>query len=227
MTPHHALWLVALAVGTAHIESRGWIDQRQDPETGLTYLHARYYDAALGQFVSPDPLNPIEPGVGANRYRYALSDPINASDRGGLDADPYQNSPLECSDLDDCGATLASMYYYMFMATGEISYLNAAIAALDASSYPSFTDEVTVEYSDGSTEVVTTIAADPGLNHVENSMPSPQPVNSIQNEQRPSPAQGSAAVRDAWCRANPVGCEQLYEFEHPFLPRRRHDTAKN
>jgi hypothetical protein len=29
---------------TSHQESRGWIDQRQDNETGLTYLHARYYD---------------------------------------------------------------------------------------------------------------------------------------------------------------------------------------
>jgi hypothetical protein len=35
-------------------EPKGWIGERTDPETGLTYLHARYYDAALGRFLSPD-----------------------------------------------------------------------------------------------------------------------------------------------------------------------------
>jgi RHS repeat-associated protein len=69
--------------GGGVIESRGWIDQRQDAETGLTYLHARYYDPALGLFVSPDTPNPIEPGVGINRYAYSMGDPINASDRSG------------------------------------------------------------------------------------------------------------------------------------------------
>jgi YD repeat-containing protein len=33
-----------LAQAGSHTESRGWIDQRNDPETGLTYLHARYFD---------------------------------------------------------------------------------------------------------------------------------------------------------------------------------------
>ena len=36
---------------TSTTESRGWIDQRNDPETGLTYLHARYFDPQLGVFL--------------------------------------------------------------------------------------------------------------------------------------------------------------------------------
>ena len=44
-----------LGEGGSHAESRGWIDQRLDPETGLVYLHARYYDPQLGIFLSPDP----------------------------------------------------------------------------------------------------------------------------------------------------------------------------
>ena len=68
---------------TGHEESRGWIDQRQDDETGLTYLHARYYDPALGVFLSPDPLHPAMPGVAWNRYGYGLGDPVNGSDRSG------------------------------------------------------------------------------------------------------------------------------------------------
>ena len=49
-----------IADTTGHVESRGWIDQRQD-ETGLTYLHARYYDPALGTFLSPQ-IRSIPPG---------------------------------------------------------------------------------------------------------------------------------------------------------------------
>jgi len=68
---------------TGHPESKGWIGQRQD-ETGLVYLHARYYDPAIARFVSADPSNPLAPGVGLNRYAYAGNDPINNKDPEGL-----------------------------------------------------------------------------------------------------------------------------------------------
>jgi RHS repeat-associated protein len=44
------------------MSSRGWIDQRQDAESGLTYLHARYYDPALGIVISPDKSHPLDLG---------------------------------------------------------------------------------------------------------------------------------------------------------------------
>jgi RHS repeat-associated protein len=62
-------------------ESRGWIDQRNDTETTLTYLHARYFDPKLGQFLSPDP---IGVGGGLNLYGYGAGDPVNRTDRTGL-----------------------------------------------------------------------------------------------------------------------------------------------
>jgi RHS repeat-associated protein len=68
-----------IADSTSHVESRGWIEQRNDAETGLTYLHARYYDPALGLFLSPDPI-----AAALNTYGYASGDPLNASDRSGL-----------------------------------------------------------------------------------------------------------------------------------------------
>lgn len=61
-------------------EPKGYIGERTDPETGLTYLHARYYDAALGRFLSPDWWDLTDPGVGTNRYAYSANDPINQSD---------------------------------------------------------------------------------------------------------------------------------------------------
>jgi len=68
-----------------HTESLGYIGQRTDSETGLTYLHARYYDSQLGMFLSPDPI-----GADSHTYRYSAGDPINGLDPSGLDEDcPY------------------------------------------------------------------------------------------------------------------------------------------
>lgn len=69
---------------TAQIStSKKYIGEKQDAETGLLYLHARYLDPVLGRFISPDDWDPTLPDVGTNRYAYALNDPINNSDPNG------------------------------------------------------------------------------------------------------------------------------------------------
>ena len=66
-------------------QTKGYINQRYDAETGLQYLHARYYDPFGGRFLTPDTYDPTEQGVDINRYAYALNDPINLSDPNGHD----------------------------------------------------------------------------------------------------------------------------------------------
>lgn len=82
-----------LAQSGSHTESRGWIDQRNDSETGLTYLHARYFDPQLGTFLSPDPI-----GVagGMNLYAYGLGNPVNGTDRSGLLKDQCAEGDTNC-----------------------------------------------------------------------------------------------------------------------------------
>jgi RHS repeat-associated protein len=69
--------------GLTIANGRGYINERFDPETGLQYLHARYYDPNLGRFLSPDTWDPTIPGVDINRYAYAGNDPINGMDPSG------------------------------------------------------------------------------------------------------------------------------------------------
>ncbi|MBK7786822.1 MAG: RHS repeat-associated core domain-containing protein [Gemmatimonadetes bacterium] len=55
-----------------------------DSESGLYYMRARYYDPALGRWISEDPI-----GIagGLNVYAYAGNDPVNLTDPSGLDPD--------------------------------------------------------------------------------------------------------------------------------------------
>jgi RHS repeat-associated protein len=55
--------------------------QYSDPETGLLYLRARYYDANTAQFLTRDP---IEANTG-HPYSYAGDDPLDNVDPLGLD----------------------------------------------------------------------------------------------------------------------------------------------
>jgi RHS repeat-associated protein len=52
----------------------------QDPESGLYYLRARYYDPSTGQFVSRDPLLPET----HDPYGYGSDSPLNVTDPSGL-----------------------------------------------------------------------------------------------------------------------------------------------
>lgn len=77
----------------------GFTGQQQDPETGLTYLRARYYDPATGRFVSQDPTGFSAGDV--NLFRYASNNPITRFDRTGFDDESvneeddevYQSTP--------------------------------------------------------------------------------------------------------------------------------------
>jgi RHS repeat-associated protein len=65
------------------LQGKGYINERFDPETGLQYLNARYYDPLLARFITPDTWDPEIPGVDINRYAYAGNDPVNGSDPSG------------------------------------------------------------------------------------------------------------------------------------------------
>ena len=59
-----------------------------DPETGLRYYRARYYDASTGRFLSEDPSGF---DGGSNFYSYVANAPADLSDPFGLSATAVQN----------------------------------------------------------------------------------------------------------------------------------------
>jgi len=63
---------------------RAFTGQKLDRGTGLMYYGARYYDPALGMFLSPDTVVP-EPGnpQGLNRYAYVYNNPLKYTDPSG------------------------------------------------------------------------------------------------------------------------------------------------
>jgi RHS repeat-associated protein len=64
----------------------GYTGHVNDPDSGLVYMQARYYDPAVGRFLSVDPAAPM-PGNEFNfsRYAYANNNPIGNTDPTGMD----------------------------------------------------------------------------------------------------------------------------------------------
>lgn len=55
-----------------------------EDESGLSFMRARYYDAAIGRFIGPDPIGLL--GRSTNLYDYCGNDPVRIADPSGLQA---------------------------------------------------------------------------------------------------------------------------------------------
>jgi len=62
----------------------GYTGHVNDPDTGLVYMQARYYDPGTGRFLSVDPVAPTPGNIYSfNRYAYASNNPIMNIDPDG------------------------------------------------------------------------------------------------------------------------------------------------
>ena len=68
-------------VGNAGENPFRYTGRRFDPETGLYYYRARYYDADLGRFLQVDPVGYADQW---NLYAYVGNNPLNATDPSGM-----------------------------------------------------------------------------------------------------------------------------------------------
>lgn len=81
----------------------GYTGHVNDPDTGLVYMQARYYDPEMGRFLSVDPISPAAGNLfNFNRYDYTSNNPINHTDPDG-----------RCSDANgSCGRMVAAQGAY-------------------------------------------------------------------------------------------------------------------
>jgi len=75
--------------------------EQYDPDLGLYYMRARYFNPLTGRFLSRDPEDgkPIDPKT-LHKYRYASGDPVNRIDPRGR-ADEEEEGELDAiSELE-------------------------------------------------------------------------------------------------------------------------------
>ncbi|MHB1059115.1 MAG: RHS repeat-associated core domain-containing protein [Rhodanobacter sp.] len=90
------------SVGAAP-DGPGYTGHVNDPETGLVYMQARYYDAGVGHMLSVDPVRPTPGNVFSfNRYAYANNNPIINTDPDGRC--PDGNMPGGCGAIAESAA---------------------------------------------------------------------------------------------------------------------------
>jgi RHS repeat-associated protein len=83
------------SAGSAHTRY-GYTGRERDPDTGMLYYRARFYDPSIGRFTSEDPVN-FDGGI--NWYAYVENNPISNTDPFGLQKYDGELSEL-CTDCD-------------------------------------------------------------------------------------------------------------------------------
>jgi RHS repeat-associated protein len=81
---HERSYSYGQAIDGGKREAPGFTGHMEDPGTGLVYMQQRYYDPAIGRFLSVDPVGPLEdPIQNFGRYHYAYNNPYRYTDPDG------------------------------------------------------------------------------------------------------------------------------------------------
>jgi RHS repeat-associated protein len=115
-------------------EVLGWKGLPTSTGSGLVYMRARWYDPALGRFLSEDP---IGLSGGLNQYAFAGDDPVNASDPSGAVVTDAQGTPCSfyaasCGDPLQMpgGAGYGAVMFALLSGPsgGDVRYASASVA---------------------------------------------------------------------------------------------------
>jgi RHS repeat-associated protein len=116
----------------------GYTGHFEDEDTSFIYMQARYYDGALGRFLSPDPVTPSNGGVfRMNRYVYGNNNPIANVDPDGRNTNSDGRNTDPCSSAANvCTVDYQSGYGDPSPApprsAPDLSYLRTQVVPEDA-----------------------------------------------------------------------------------------------
>lgn len=93
------------AIGKPDYNGVGYAGHLMDGATGLAYMQQRYYDPAIGRFLSVDPVTADgDTGGNFNRYKYAANSPYSFKDPDGRQ---------ECRPCDQLSDAVASEGFFV------------------------------------------------------------------------------------------------------------------
>ncbi|WP_394296937.1 RHS repeat domain-containing protein [Nocardiopsis chromatogenes] len=112
---------------------KGYVGGTVDEATGLTQLGARAYDAAIGRFISVDPLMDTGGSQMVNGYSYANNSPVTLSDANGL-------NPCMCPPWGGGGSSSASDSFWSGVDWGSVgnslgNYINGGSGSSGGGGY--------------------------------------------------------------------------------------------
>jgi len=81
--PRNADWTPAAIDPLLAETPRDFTDHEHIQTVGLIHMNGRVQDPVTGRFISPDPSDALNLGVGFNRYAYALNNPLSYTDPSG------------------------------------------------------------------------------------------------------------------------------------------------
>ncbi|MCK5274946.1 MAG: RHS repeat-associated core domain-containing protein [Alphaproteobacteria bacterium] len=80
----NADWTVPAVTPFLTETARGFTGHEHLQAIGLIHMNGRVYDPKIGRMLSADPSDALNPGVGFNRYAYALNNPLSNTDPTGF-----------------------------------------------------------------------------------------------------------------------------------------------
>jgi RHS repeat-associated protein len=136
------------AFGRATVDPASTVDnylglpgQYRDTETGLSWNWQRYYDPAIGRYITPDPLD-LDSGS-FNLYQYALGNPVTMTDPYGEAANSGQYYWVLSNKVDLPNGSECRCIWELRNTLGLIQVrplLEVTIGALTAKDDPECTD---------------------------------------------------------------------------------------
>jgi RHS repeat-associated protein len=127
---YDAFGRIQMAIPSTPSHLFGYTGREYDTESGLSYYRARYYDAALGQFLNEDPLG--FDARDANLRRYVGNGPLDATDPSGME-ELLQRSTIDCHQPS---ASSVGTHFDLSLLSDRQYEPNTTPAAPDPPAYP-------------------------------------------------------------------------------------------